>query len=132
MNLGANLLVAYDPLPLAGGMPIAGVGRGVVAEFTTAGKFIGTVAWRGPLDDPWGMVMAPAQFGRFSNDLLVGNFGDGKSRVPSAPRRTIYFRWRNTRRGPQAPLEWLSMGALVRQRRKRCGPEYPLHHHGRS
>ena len=78
VNLGANLLVAYDPLPLAGGMPIAGVGRGVVAEFTTAGKFIGTVAWRGPLDDPWGMVMAPAQFGRFSNDLLVGNFGDGK------------------------------------------------------
>jgi uncharacterized protein (TIGR03118 family) len=29
------------------------------------------------LDDPWAIVMAPRNFGSFSNDLLVGNFGDG-------------------------------------------------------
>jgi uncharacterized protein (TIGR03118 family) len=35
------------------------------------------VASRGVLDAPWGLAMAPASFGRFSGDLLVGNFGNG-------------------------------------------------------
>jgi uncharacterized protein (TIGR03118 family) len=77
-NFGANLLVSFVPVPTSGGQPIAGNGNGVLAQFTTAGQFVGIVAWRGPLNDPWGMVMAPAQFGAFSNDLLIGNFGDGK------------------------------------------------------
>jgi Ca2+-binding RTX toxin-like protein len=29
------------------------------------------------LNSPWGMVVAPASFGDFGGDLLVGNFGDG-------------------------------------------------------
>jgi uncharacterized protein (TIGR03118 family) len=32
----------------------------------------------GALNAPWGMAMAPADFGQFSNALLVGNFGDGR------------------------------------------------------
>ena len=32
----------------------------------------------GALDAPWGLAMAPANFGKFSSMLLVGNFGDGK------------------------------------------------------
>jgi uncharacterized protein (TIGR03118 family) len=36
------------------------------------------VAQFGPLNAPWGLAMAPARFGRFSGDLLVGNFGDGR------------------------------------------------------
>ncbi|HST10852.1 MAG TPA: TIGR03118 family protein, partial [Terriglobales bacterium] len=31
----------------------------------------------GTLNAPWGVVLAPANFGTFSNDVLVGNFGDG-------------------------------------------------------
>ena len=31
----------------------------------------------GHLDQPWAIAIAPANFGSFSNDLLVGNFGDG-------------------------------------------------------
>ena len=31
----------------------------------------------GALNSPWGVAMAPANFGAFSNDLLVGNLGDG-------------------------------------------------------
>jgi uncharacterized protein (TIGR03118 family) len=30
------------------------------------------------LDAPWGITLAPAGFGTLGNDLLVGNFGDGK------------------------------------------------------
>jgi hypothetical protein len=29
------------------------------------------------LNAPWGVVSAPATFGQFANDLLIGNFGDG-------------------------------------------------------
>jgi hypothetical protein len=32
----------------------------------------------GALNAPWGLALAPANFGIFSNALLVGNFGDGK------------------------------------------------------
>jgi uncharacterized protein (TIGR03118 family) len=30
-----------------------------------------------PLSSPWGLALAPANFGAFSGKLLVGNFGDG-------------------------------------------------------
>ena len=36
------------------------------------------VAQHGQLNAPWGLALAPSSFGRFSNDLLVGNFGDGQ------------------------------------------------------
>jgi uncharacterized protein (TIGR03118 family) len=29
------------------------------------------------LNAPWGVTVAPAGFGQFANDLLVGNFGNG-------------------------------------------------------
>ena len=29
------------------------------------------------INQPWAVAMAPSNFGSFSNDLLVGNFGDG-------------------------------------------------------
>ena len=32
----------------------------------------------GALNAPWGLALAPANFGTLSNALLVGNFGDGK------------------------------------------------------
>jgi uncharacterized protein (TIGR03118 family) len=42
------------------------------------GKLIDRVASRGPpLDSPWGLALAPADFGKYAGDLLVGNFGDG-------------------------------------------------------
>jgi uncharacterized protein (TIGR03118 family) len=32
----------------------------------------------GLLNSPWGLTVAPENFGEFSGDLLVGNFGDGR------------------------------------------------------
>ncbi len=40
------------------------------------GKFT-DFANRDWLNAPWGLALAPSNFGRFSNDLLVGNFGSG-------------------------------------------------------
>jgi uncharacterized protein (TIGR03118 family) len=51
---------------------------GVVSEFDANGNFIGRIATGGPLFAPWGIVIAPAGFGGFSNDLLIGNFGNGE------------------------------------------------------
>jgi uncharacterized protein (TIGR03118 family) len=56
-----------------------GAGLGVVDLFDTSGKLLQTIAsYDGPLNAPWGMALAPADFGTFSHALLVGNFGDGK------------------------------------------------------
>lgn len=55
-----------------------GAGLGFVDEFDTTGKFIMRFdAPGGHLNAPWGLAIAPANFGSLSGDLLVGNFGDG-------------------------------------------------------
>lgn len=77
-NINGKMYVSYAALPAAGGLPITHQGLGVIAVFTPQGKFLRVAANGGNLDAPWGMVMAPAQFGKFSNDLLVGNFGNGR------------------------------------------------------
>ncbi len=56
---------------------VAGKGNGFVDEFDLNGKLIDRVASQGPLDSPWGLAIAPADFGKYAGDLLVGNFGDG-------------------------------------------------------
>ena len=40
--------------------------------------FLHRVAALGNLNAPWGLALAPASFGSKSDDLLVGNFGDGQ------------------------------------------------------
>ena len=47
--------------------------------YSTSGHLLRRLVRRGHLNAPWGLVLAPAAgFGRFSGDLLVGNFGDGR------------------------------------------------------
>ena len=60
---------------------VAGQGNGFVDVFGRNGKFIRRLITRGALNSPWGMALAPASFGQFAGDLLVGNFGDGHINV---------------------------------------------------
>jgi uncharacterized protein (TIGR03118 family) len=53
-------------------------GLGIVDAYDLDGNLLTRVAQHGQLDAPWGLAWAPASFGRFGNDLLVGNFGDGQ------------------------------------------------------
>jgi uncharacterized protein (TIGR03118 family) len=46
---------------------------GFVDEFDTDGNLLQHVAVHGPLHSPWGLAIAPANFGPFSGALLVGN-----------------------------------------------------------
>ena len=54
-----------------------GPGNGYVDVFNANGKFLRRLVSHGQLNSPWGMALAPANFGKFSKALLVGNFGDG-------------------------------------------------------
>lgn len=56
---------------------VAGRGLGYVDVYDPDGRLIRRFASNGALNAPWGMALAPASFGKFSNRLLVGNFGDG-------------------------------------------------------
>lgn len=76
-NLNGMIFVTFAKTQPGSDDEKAGRGRGFVDAFSTSGKFLGRVASRGLLNAPWGLAWAPADFGRFSGDLLVGNFGDG-------------------------------------------------------
>jgi uncharacterized protein (TIGR03118 family) len=58
-------------------VPVAGSGFGFVSVFAPDGRFVRRLVSNGALDKPWGLALAPASFGRFSNRLLVANAGDG-------------------------------------------------------
>lgn len=75
--IGNTLYVSYALLGSNGKTQVNGAGNGVVDAFDMAGNFVKRIAAGGTLNSPWGMVLAPANFGSASNDLLVGNFGDG-------------------------------------------------------
>ncbi len=53
------------------------VGNGVVDQFDGNGNFVARIAAGGNLDSPWGVAIAPASFGIFGGDILIGNFGNG-------------------------------------------------------
>jgi uncharacterized protein (TIGR03118 family) len=76
-QIGTQVLVTYALQNGPGTDPVAGAGNGIVDVFDQEGNFIRRFASRGPLNAPWGIVQATANFGSFSNDILIGNFGDG-------------------------------------------------------
>src|SRR5271166_186174 len=57
--------------------PAIGAGNGVVDIFDMNGNFVRRFASGGMLNAPWAVSLSPANFGQFSNAMLVGNFGDG-------------------------------------------------------
>lgn len=56
---------------------VAGAGHGFVDVFNFQGQMVKRFASGGVLNSPWGLAKAPSNFGKFSGDILVGNFGNG-------------------------------------------------------
>jgi uncharacterized protein (TIGR03118 family) len=77
-SIGGSIFVTYAKQDADAEDDVAGQGLGFVDEFDTSGALLGRVAMHGQLNSPWGLALAPASFGRFGGDLLVGNFGDGQ------------------------------------------------------
>jgi len=80
-NINSTLYVTYALQDQDQEDDVAGPGNGFVDAFDTSGNFIRRVASMGELNSPWGLAIAPNDFGRFSGDLLVGNFGNGRIHV---------------------------------------------------
>ncbi len=77
-NLGGKLYVTYAKQDNAKADDVAGPGNGYVAVFDMAGNLLQHLISQGQLNSPWGLAIAPAAFGDFAGNLLVGNFGDGR------------------------------------------------------
>ena len=80
---GGRLFVSYArPAPVNGNDAPTG---GYVDEFDLQGRLLARVGRGSPLDEPWGLALAPEGFGRLGGALLVANFGTGRinAYVPS-------------------------------------------------
>ena len=67
-----------------------GPGKGFVSVFTTAGVLQQRLQWGAWFNAPWGVALAPEDFGGFSGMILVGQFGSGK--IAAFDRDTGEFR----------------------------------------
>ncbi len=76
-NLGDTLYVTFALQDADKHDDVAGPGHGYVDAFSLDGTFKRRIASAGRLNSPWGLDIAPASFGSFAGDLLVGNFGNG-------------------------------------------------------
>jgi uncharacterized protein (TIGR03118 family) len=77
--IGSRIYVTYAKTQPGSTDEAHGQGLGFVDAFDNAtGMLVAKVAIRGQLNAPWGLAFAPASFGPFGGDLLVGNFGDGQ------------------------------------------------------
>ena len=77
-KIGAHLFVTYALQDADQKDDVPGDGNGYVNEFDADGNLVRRFASQGTLNAPWGVVRAPAGFGAFGGDLLIGNFGDGR------------------------------------------------------
>lgn len=76
-NIEGTLYVSYAQQDAERTDDVPGAGAGYINAFDMNGQLLRRFASQGALNAPWGMALAPAGFGMFSNHLLVGNFGDG-------------------------------------------------------
>lgn len=77
-NINGDLFVTYAKQNAQKHDDVAGPGNGFVDVYDTDGHLLRRFASRGPLNSPWGVARASYAFGRFSGDVLIGNFGNGE------------------------------------------------------
>jgi uncharacterized protein (TIGR03118 family) len=79
-NLGNKIYVTYGKQNAAKTNVVPGAGLGIVDVYSVDGVLLHHLVSNGPgspLNEPWGLAIAPAGFGPFAGDLLVGNLGNG-------------------------------------------------------
>lgn len=75
--LNGRLYVTYAKQDADKHDDVAGPGNGFVDVYDSDGHLLRRLVSGGDLNSPWGLVIAPRNFGAFGGALLVGNFGDG-------------------------------------------------------
>lgn len=74
---GHNVFVAFAKREKQGDDEVDGAGLGYIDVFNSDGVLMTHLISSGVLNAPWGMAIAPQDFGPLAGSLLVGNFGDG-------------------------------------------------------
>jgi len=90
-DIGGKVYVTYAPAGLVA-QRAATPGQGFVSVFDENGGFLQRLISGSQLAAPWGLALAPAGFGPFGGDLLVGNFSFGHSGINAFDPITGTFR----------------------------------------
>jgi len=77
-NVGGNLVVTFAHRKKGELDEDHGPGLGHVGVFTSDGRRIARLQDGPWMNAPWGIAMAPSDFGQFSHRLLIGQFGSGE------------------------------------------------------
>jgi uncharacterized protein (TIGR03118 family) len=80
-NLGGELYVTFAKQDNGKHDEVDGAGFGYVDVFSPTGRLLRRLQHGQWLNAPWGLAMAPGDFGIYSHDLLVGQFGSGQVAV---------------------------------------------------
>ena len=76
--IGTNIYVSYAKQDADKHDEEAGSGLGDLAVFDPSGRRLASMQRGSWFNAPWGIAMAPGEFGEFSHALLVGMFGSGQ------------------------------------------------------
>jgi uncharacterized protein (TIGR03118 family) len=87
--LNGQLYVTFAMQDAAMHDEVTGAGLGYVDVFDMSGNLVTSLVSGGALNAPWGVAIAPAGFGSYAGDILVGNFGDGHINVYSATGASV-------------------------------------------
>jgi uncharacterized protein (TIGR03118 family) len=77
-NIGGNIYVAFAQQDSEKHDEVDGAGLGYVDVFSPAGRLLHRLQHGQFLNAPWGMTQAPSDFGAYSHNILVGQFGSGQ------------------------------------------------------
>lgn len=77
-NVGGNLVVTFAKKKAGETDETPGPGLGRVIVFDVNGHKLLSLQKGSWMNAPWGVAVAPGDFGLFSHRLLIGNFGDGQ------------------------------------------------------
>jgi len=75
--LNGKLFVTYAVRDDTGEDDVSGMSHGIVNTFDLSGGSLHRFAQHGQLDSPWGVALAPANFGALAGTIWIGNFGNG-------------------------------------------------------
>ncbi|MDE3065949.1 MAG: TIGR03118 family protein [Verrucomicrobiota bacterium] len=101
-TIGTNVFVTYAKQDANAEDDVAGPGYGYVDIYDTGGNLVKRFISNGALNSPWGMAVAPANFGLFAGQLLIGNFGDGTINAFDPASGTLVSTLKDTNGAPIA------------------------------
>jgi uncharacterized protein (TIGR03118 family) len=77
-NVGGRLFVTFAKRDPATNDDVKGAGLGYVDVFSAGGRLLQRFEHGDWMNAPWGVALAPGDFGAFSHNVLVGQFGSGE------------------------------------------------------